>query len=157
MSSRPAILDAFQSHAFLRRLDDNCLMDLASGVLPFAVATGGFLGRAGEAARAFYLVQSGTVTIGLETDAGEFLPVQLVGPGGVVGWSWVVPPYRWQFTCRADEPVTGLMFDAEWLRGRCEANHELGYHLLREMIVGISSQFEASRRELAHAVRAVPT
>ncbi len=31
--SRPAILDAFSSHAFLQRLDDRCLMDLASGGL----------------------------------------------------------------------------------------------------------------------------
>ena len=155
MSTRPAILDAFQSHAFLRRLDDRCLMDLASGVLPFAVAADGYLGRAGEPARAFYLVQSGTVSIELETEAGESIPIQKVGPGGVVGWSWVVPPYRWQFTCRAATPVTGLMFDADWLRGRCEANHELGYHLLRELIAGIAGQFEASRHELAQGLRTV--
>ena len=146
--ARPAILDAFASHDFLSKLDDRCLMDLASGVVPFAVSPGDFLTRRGEPARAFYLVQSGYVTVGLETGAGELTPVQTVGPGGVVGWSWLIPPHRWQFSCRAEGPVQGLMFDAEWLRDRCERNHELGYHLLREMVSGLAERLAAAWEEL---------
>jgi hypothetical protein len=73
--------------------------------------------------------------------------VQKVGPGGVVGWSWLIPPHRWQFSCRAEGPVQGLMFDAEWLRDRCERNHELGYHLLREMVSGLADRLAAAWQE----------
>jgi CRP-like cAMP-binding protein len=145
--SRPAILDAFASHAFLSKLDNRCLMDLASGVVPFAASGGDYLAHRGEPARAFYLVQSGSVTVGLEGDGGELTPVQTIGPGGVLGWSWLIPPHRWQFSCRADGPVQGLMFDAEWLRERCERNHELGYHLLREMVSTMAERLAAAWQE----------
>jgi CRP-like cAMP-binding protein len=151
--SRPAILDAFSSHAFLQRLDDRCLMDLASGARPFTVSAGGYLGRPGQPANAFYLIQSGRVTAGQEGPGGDLEPFMTVGPGGVLGWSWLVPPHRWQFTCRADDPVQGLMFDAAWLRERCERNHELGYHLLREMIGAMARQLTAAKQEAAPAPR----
>ena len=147
--SRPAILDAFASHAFLSRLDDTCLMDLASGVRPFAIAAGGHLARRGQPATAFYLIQHGTVTAGREETDGGIAPVMTIGPGGVVGWSWLVPPHRWQYTCTATEPVSGLMFDAAWLRDRCERNHELGYHLLRELVASLAGQFVASHEPAA--------
>ncbi|OWK43303.1 cyclic nucleotide-binding domain-containing protein [Fimbriiglobus ruber] len=142
---RPAILDAFASHDFLRRLDNRCLMDLASGVRPFAVDAGGYLTRKGEHARALYLIQTGSVAV--ESDNDSPAPFEMIGAGGVVGWSWLVPPHRWQYSCRAVEPVQGLMFDAEWLRDRCEKNHELGFHLLKEMIASIARQLSGERHE----------
>jgi hypothetical protein len=60
----------------------------------------------------------------------------------------MVPPYRWQFTCRADGPVGGLTFDAAWLRDRCEEYHELGYHLLRELIASLTRRLVANREHL---------
>lgn len=142
--SRPAILDAFASHAFLQRLDDRCLMDLASGAMPFSAAAGGAIARKGQPANAFYLVQSGTVAVG-QDEGPEFSRLLTIGPGGVIGWSWLVPPHRWQFSCRADGPVSGLMFDAAWLRDRCEQNHELGYHLLKELMAAVTQQLNAIR------------
>jgi CRP-like cAMP-binding protein len=148
--ARPAILDAFASHEFLRSLDDRCLMDLASGARPFTRAAGEYLTRAGETSDALHLIQSGTVLVGSETKDGAFSTLLTVGPGGVVGWSWAVPPYDSKFTCRADGPVGGLMIDAAWLRDRCERNHELGYHLLRELIASLTRRLIASREQLTH-------
>lgn len=71
--------------------------------------------------------------------------VQTVGPGEVLGWSWLVPPYRWQFDCRAADAVRGLTFDAEWLRERCEQDHELGYLLLKQLVIVIASRLAATR------------
>jgi len=73
----------------------------------------------------------------------------------VIGWSWLVPPHRWQFTCKADGPVSGLMFDAAWLRDRCEQNHELGYHLLKELITNVTQQLTAIREHTAVAAQSV--
>ncbi len=151
--SRPAILDAFASHAFLQRLDDRCLMDLASGARPFAAAAGTAIARKGQPATAFYLVQSGTVSVGPEDEDGELRPLLTIGPGGVIGWSWLVPPHRWQFSCKADGPVAGLMFDAAWLRDRCEQNHELGYHLLKELMACVTQQLNAIREHPAAAAQ----
>jgi CRP-like cAMP-binding protein len=151
--TRPAILETFASHEFLRSLDDRCLMDLASGVRPFAVAAGGFLTRKGQASDALYLIQSGTVLVGNELEDGGFSPFMTIGPGGVIGWSWVVPPHVWKFTCRAEERVSGLMFDAAWLRDRCERNHELGYHVLRELIANLTRRVAANQEQLTRGLQ----
>ncbi|HET6573204.1 MAG TPA: Crp/Fnr family transcriptional regulator [Fimbriiglobus sp.] len=149
--TRPAILDAFASHEFLQSLDDRCLMDLASGASPFTRAAGEYLTRAGETSDALYLIQSGTVLVGSESADGELAPLMTVGPGGVVGCSWVVPPYDSKFTSRAVGPVHGLVIDAAWLRDRCERNHELGYHLHREINADLTRRLVASQEQMAGA------
>jgi CRP-like cAMP-binding protein len=139
------LLGTFASHAFLMGLSDQHLMRLAAGVRPFTAAAREFLAREGERARAFYLIQAGQVEIGNRTGGDDFVPIVSVGPGEVVGWSWLLPPHRWQFDCRAVVAVQGLMFDAEWLREQCETDHELGYHLLKHLLLVIANRLAASR------------
>jgi CRP-like cAMP-binding protein len=141
------ILGTFTGHAFLRGLSQRDLLALASAARPFTTAAGQYVAREGEPARAFYLIQSGHLA--LETRSPERGPVtvQTVGPGEVVGWSWLVPPYRWQFDCRALEPAQGLVLDGEWLRERCELDHEFGYHLLKHLVVVIGNRLAAALRQ----------
>ena len=144
--SHPAILDAFAGHAFLRGLSERHLMTLACAAQPFSIAPGEFVAREGATAKAFYLIQSGEVEIETEDNTGQRRVVQRVGPGEVVGWSWLLPPHRWQFNCRAVGTVLGIAIDAEWLRDQCEQDHELGYHLLRHLLAVVAERLAASRR-----------
>jgi CRP-like cAMP-binding protein len=147
--TRPSILASFASHPFLDKLPDWLLMDLAGGVQPFTATDGEFLGRLGQPADKFYLIQAGTVTLGTERRNREIVPIQTVKPGEVVGWSWLMPPHRWQFHCKASGTVRGLAFDAAWLRDRCEKNHELGYHVFKELIGVLASRLAATRLQLS--------
>lgn len=142
------LLGTFKSHTFLSPLGDRLLMLLASGARPFRVAPGEFLAREGEPAHAFFLVQSGHVAIETRGDGREEVFIQAAGPGEVVGWSWLLPPHRWQFDARADDEVQGIAFDAVWLRDQCEQNHELGYHLLKQLLAVVSGRLAATRRPL---------
>jgi CRP/FNR family transcriptional regulator, cyclic AMP receptor protein len=143
------ILGTFASHDFLRRLGDRHLMLLASGARPFTAAPGEYLSREGEPAKAFYLIQSGHVEVRTQTsNLGEAV-VQTVEPGEVIGWSWLLPPYRWQFNSRTVDAVRGIAFDAEWLREKCEQDHELGYHLLTQLLAVTASRLAATWRQLA--------
>ncbi|HLJ92677.1 MAG TPA: cyclic nucleotide-binding domain-containing protein [Gemmataceae bacterium] len=143
------LLGTFASHEFLRRLGDRHLMLLASGAKPFTAGPGEYLGREGEAAKAFYLIQSGHVEVGTQRAKGGEAIVQTVGPGEVVGWSWILPPHRWQFDSRAVDTVRGIAFDAEWLREKCEQDHELGYQLLNELLAVVASRLVSSWRQRA--------
>jgi CRP/FNR family transcriptional regulator, cyclic AMP receptor protein len=145
------ILGTFAGHAFLNDLGDRHRMTLACGARPFTAGPGQYLARAGQPANAFYLIQSGRVAVGTRTPEGRLVPVQTVGPGQVLGWSWLVPPHTWQFDCQAAEPVSGLSFDAEWLREKCEQDHELGYHLLRHLMTVVAERLVSTRRRLAGA------
>jgi CRP/FNR family cyclic AMP-dependent transcriptional regulator len=142
------LVDAFKSHEFLRGLSDRHLMLLASGAVPFDAEAGELLAREGDTANAFYLIQSGHVALGTRAAGQTDVQIQRAGPGDVVGWSWLVPPHRWQFDCRAVGEVKGIKFNAEWLRNLCEQDHELSHHLFKHLASVLASRLEATRRQL---------
>jgi CRP/FNR family transcriptional regulator, cyclic AMP receptor protein len=142
--SSPAVLDVFNSHAFLSNLSEWVRMRLAQGVMPFTAAPGEYLAREGQVAGSFYLIQEGHVEIGTR-DNDQHVTLQTVGPGDVVGWSWIIPPHRWQFDCRAADAVKGLRFDAAWLREQCETDRELGYHVVKHLLGVMASRLAATR------------
>lgn len=155
------ILEAFAGHTFLAGLGQRDLMVLASGAEPFAAGTGTFLAREGDAANAFYLIRSGRVALFAHPGGAGSVPIQTLGPGDTMGWSWLVPPHRWQFDCQAAEDVQGIKFNAEWLREKCENNYELGYHLFRHLASVLASRLAATRHQLTSgpdegAANAVP-
>lgn len=151
--NHPAILDSLASHAFLHGLSVQQRMRIVSAARPFTVSPGDYLAREGQPAHAFYLIQSGQVAIDAHLGDRDIVTVQNVGPGEVVGWSWLLPPYRWQFDARATEPVHGMSFDGNWLRELCEHDHDFGYHLLKELLAVVSGRLAASRLQSLNAQR----
>jgi CRP-like cAMP-binding protein len=147
-----SILRTFGSHDFLKGLSPRHLMLLASGARPFKAAPGEYLAREGGTARSFYLIQSGHVVLLAHSPHGS-VEVQTVGPGEVVGWSWLVAPNRWQFDGRALDAVAGIAFDAEWLREKCEQDYHLGYTVLQHLITVLAGRLAATRRRLTETSR----
>jgi CRP/FNR family cyclic AMP-dependent transcriptional regulator len=146
--SSVGITEMFRNHAFLKGLSERHLMILASGARPFSGTTGAHLFHEGAPAQAFYLIQSGRVALETRSPKGGETLLQTLGPGEVVGWSWLVPPHRWQFDCRVLDNVQGIVFDGAWLRELCESDHELGYQLLKHLLAVIASRLAATRHRL---------
>jgi CRP-like cAMP-binding protein len=139
------ILETFNSHPFLAQLPARDRMALVAGAQPFTYRPGEFLAVAGTKAETFYLIQSGEVAVcSIQADFGELL-VQKIGPGEVVGWSWLIPPYIWSFTCQAVGEVRGIKFDAWWLRDLCDRDHEIGYRVLKYLVQVIARRLTSMR------------
>lgn len=102
----------------------------------------------GEFANGFYLVETGKVALESQAGFGESIPIQIVGAGDLLGWSWMFPPYVWQFTARAIEPVTALFFYATILRGYCEKEHSLGYELLKRISAVMVTRLQAAHDQI---------
>ena len=65
----------------------------------------------GETANRFYLIEDGTIQLEATPKSGERRIVAgRIEPGGVLGWSWLFPPYQWQFTARALTQTRSLFF-----------------------------------------------
>ena len=143
--TEPATSGALAGQEFLGGLSEPHRARLASGARPFRAAAGEHLAREGGPAHAFYLIQSGQVTISTHLSKRGVAALQTLGPGDPVGWSWFVPPYLWQFDARAQGDVQGLMFDAAWLRDQCERDPELGYSLLKQLLAVVSRRLAACR------------
>lgn len=122
------VLEVLARHAEERRLERNAIL----------------FGH-GDPAREFFLLRSGAVVIEVPAISGPSLEVQHLGPGEVLGWSWLIPPYRWSFQARAEEPTELLAFDGEAVRARCEADAAFGYAVLRRFSSLMSERLEAAR------------
>jgi len=104
--------------------------------------------REGDPADTFFLVRHGLVAIDAYVPSRGQLTLEAVGPGEIVGWSWLVPPYRWHFTGRAVEPVRAIQFDGACLRGKCDEDPRLGYTLLTRFSQLLVDRLQATRLQL---------
>ena len=68
--------------------------------------------------------------------------------GDVVGWSWLIPPYRWTFDARATQDTSAIAFDGVCLRGKCESDATLGYAMLQRVVQVMSARLHSARVRL---------
>ena len=111
-------------------------------------AAGSFLFREGAAADRFFLIREGAVAIEVDAPGRGALVIETLHQGDVAGWSWLFEPYRWQLDARASEPTGVVAFDGVCLRGKCEADHELGYQLMRRFAASLTEALQATRLQL---------
>ncbi len=102
----------------------------------------------GDPAEVFYLVRSGVVA--LEVDAGGSYPrrIQNLTEGAALGWSWLFPPYVWQFDAVAQTPVRAIGFDAAALRSRFDEQPATGYRVMARIAEVMSERLHATRHQL---------
>jgi CRP/FNR family cyclic AMP-dependent transcriptional regulator len=105
--------------------------------------------REGDDADKFYIVRHGLIALEQYVPNRGMLTVETVGPGEIAGWSWLVPPYRWQLSARAVEPVRAIELDGACLRGKCDEDPELGYLLLSRISSALVTVITAARLQLA--------
>jgi CRP/FNR family transcriptional regulator, cyclic AMP receptor protein len=112
------------------------------------VPSGTYLFREGQPAERFYLIREGAVALEVDAPGRGAVMVETLHAGDVVGWSWLFPPYRWHFDGCATEPTRLVTFDGLCLRDKCEADHELGYQLMRRFAAAIVERLQATRLQL---------
>ncbi|MGI9666401.1 MAG: Crp/Fnr family transcriptional regulator [Acidimicrobiia bacterium] len=117
--------------SLLSELSDDhfALLDsVASGV---SFGAGDTVFRVNEPANRFYLVTSGTIALQIAGGARPSITIETLGPGAMLGLSWHVAPYRWQWTARSVDDSTLAEFDANQVLSACEQDPALENALLR--------------------------
>lgn len=142
-------------HPFFVGLDKE-FCDLVSGCARnVRFEDGAYLFRKGEPANEFYLIREGRIGLQFATAAGKPLTFLTIGDNEVVGLSWLIPPYRWSIDARAIGRVRAIGIDARCLRGKCDADHHLGYELMMRFMPVLIERLNAARMQ-ALDVYAVP-
>jgi CRP/FNR family transcriptional regulator, cyclic AMP receptor protein len=111
-------------------------------------ADGEYIFREGGAANRFYLIRSGAVALEIFVRGRAPVVIETLHEHEVLGWSWLFEPYRWQFDARAMGAVRATFFDGACLRGKCDADHELGYQLMRRFAATMEERLQATRLRL---------
>ncbi len=109
---------------------------------------GAQLMRQGQPANEFFLIRGGRVRVSIHGGPHGPLTVQTVEPGEMIGWSWLVPPYRARFDAQAVEETRALVFDGACLRAKCEEDPRMGYQLLKRVSAVLAQRLEGARVQL---------
>lgn len=104
--------------------------------------------RQGEEADRCYLIRHGKVSVEICSPTNGPVTIQTLGPGEVLGWSWLFPPYRWHFDARATESSTAIALDGKCLRGKCDKDPKLGYDLMKRLSALIHARMQAARLQI---------
>jgi CRP/FNR family transcriptional regulator, cyclic AMP receptor protein len=136
------------AHPFFADLPDEVVAAVAPLVTRLDADAGQVLGREGDPAGAFYALTAGVVALEVHSPQRRPAVLETLHAGDVVGWSWLVPPYRWHFDAVAQDAVGALVIDGARLRARMDADPALGYALTARFIPVIVDRLQSTRLRL---------
>ena len=136
------------SHPFFAGLNAGAARLMAGCAFNVHFAAGDYVFSEGEAADRFYVIRHGRVALEIRSPARGPLIVDTMDGGEVLGWSWLIPPYRYFSDARAVTPVSAIALDGACLRGKCEADAELGYQLLKRVTAVMYQRLQSTRLRL---------
>jgi CRP-like cAMP-binding protein len=135
-------------HPFFDGLESYCSGLLTGCASNVRFSAGTYLFKEGEEANLFYLIRAGKVALEIFAPQSQPLTVETLAEGDVLGWSWLVPPYIWNFHARAVQETRAIALDGKCLRAKCEQNHDLGYEVLKRFSQLMVRRLQATRFQL---------
>lgn len=107
----------------------------------------------GQPAHGCWLIRAGHVVLDAHVPGPGAVVMQTLGPGDVLGWSWLVPPYRWHFGATAIEPVAAIELDTVQLRALAEQDPRFGHRLTLALFEALLERLQATRARLVDLYR----
>ncbi|WP_260867673.1 cyclic nucleotide-binding domain-containing protein [Streptomyces sp. SAJ15] len=102
----------------------------------------------GGKANRFWVIRSGSVSLDIHVPGRRAAVVETLGPGRLLGWSWVCPPHEWHLGAEATSQVRAWEFDAAEVLSLCQRDPELDHALLTYVVEVIGRRLRAARTRL---------
>lgn len=142
------IRELLQNHEFFRDLDPEAVAFIAGCGKNVRFDPDQYLFREGEPADHCYVIRAGRVALEIYGSERGPLILDSVPEGGIVGASWLCPPYRWELDARAMDLVRAVQLDAVCLRAKCDEDTRLGYQLMKRFAEVWRSRLHSARLRL---------
>ncbi|MCX7621505.1 MAG: cyclic nucleotide-binding domain-containing protein [Acidimicrobiales bacterium] len=139
---------ALASHAFSEGIEPTHLDLLASVGRMVEWKAGETVFRVGQPADSCYLLFSGRVAITVHQPAGDDMVVASLGPGSLLGWSWLYPPHRWHFDALATEHSRAIALDGPKLVRLFDEHPRTGLEFMRRFAHTAVQRLAATRLQL---------
>lgn len=137
-----------RAHPFFEGLPDPDVALITGCAKNVRFDAGAVLARERDPADQFYVIREGRVSLEFPCPSGGAVKIQTLDAGEVVGWSWLMPPFEWQFDIVAVTPVRALEMNGECLRRKCDADPRLGYELMKRFSVIMAERLAGTRLQL---------
>ena len=146
--SKQSTIEYLSGHPFFAELSDDILKFLSECSSTRDIKKGEILFRQGEKADKFYVVLNGRISIEMPAIMGPTLEIQTLVNDQVLGWSWLILPYQWNFQTKAEEDTELLQFDGAAILARCEQEPTFGYEVLKKFAGLMSVRLNAARQKM---------
>jgi|SRR5580700_6026339 CRP/FNR family cyclic AMP-dependent transcriptional regulator len=135
----------------LRGLPSEQIARLAAHTRHVCLPRGHRLFEEGGLADRFWIVDAGEVALDVLVPGVGRLTIEMLGRGDVVGLSWIVPPYQWQFGAVCTQPMQAFEFDASAVRAAGAQDPEFGYAIATRFMAVASHRLQVTRGRLLQA------
>ncbi len=142
------LIDYLKTHSIFKGMSDEQIKTLSASASVRQYEPGACLFKQGESADHCYIIVSGRVSVEIPSIYGPPLIVQTIDDEGVLGWSWLIPPYRWAFEAITQNPTEVIEFDGVALRNACESDPVLGYQLMKRFAGLMSQRLHEAREKM---------
>lgn len=140
--------DAVGESDFLRGLPQRSLERVSERLSSRRYDPGATLFEEGARHDELHIVASGHVRLDMRVPGKGRIPILTAGPGDVLAWSAVISNQVMTSSAAALERVETASISGAELRNLCEADHELGYHVMRQLAAALSRRLVATRLQL---------
>jgi CRP/FNR family transcriptional regulator, cyclic AMP receptor protein len=136
------------AHPFFQGMTPEHLAAVAASGSLVQFKAGEFLCKEDEEALDFYVIISGSVAVEIFTDTQGPLTTRTVEEGEVLGWLWFEKPYHWHMDARARQVTRVVALGVKSLKSKCEADHDLGYEIMKRYAHYLAVQFRVTKLQL---------
>lgn len=137
-----------KEHPFFEGMDDDMRAFVAGCAANERFDAGAYLFHEGDDADKIYLIRHGSVAIEVHVPSREPIVVETLGEGEVVGWSWMLPPYKRSFDARAVSLIRAVSLDATCLRKKMDEDHSVGYQMYKRFAPVMADRLAAARLQM---------
>jgi CRP-like cAMP-binding protein len=98
----------------------------------------------------FYLLLEGSVELTFNSPLDPHIQIHVddVNPGEPFAISALIPPHILTHTARASSDCAAIRMDAVALRALCDANHKVGYSMMRQVAAAAMERLHYTRVQL---------
>lgn len=133
------------AHPFLRDLAPEHARFLVGCAKNARFAPGDYLMKEGQDEHALFLVRRGCVALEVTEPGREPVVVETVGPGDVLGVSWLFRGHATHLDCRARESTVCFELDGDCIKKKMEADPALGYALTSRLLERVYDRLARAR------------
>jgi CRP-like cAMP-binding protein len=140
--------DLLHAHPFLAGMTPQQLDRIARWGHRSLFHAGARVFSEGGKAERFWLIREGQIALDVHVPGRGDVVIETLGPGAVLGWSWLFPPHRWQFGATAVAQTLTVELDGAGVRRLCEEDPEIGSELYRRFMAVVVDRLQATRLRL---------
>jgi CRP-like cAMP-binding protein len=104
--------------------------------------------KEGGPADTFFIIRYGRVAVEMYVPHKGPTTIETLGEGGVLGWGWLFPPYKWHFDARALELTRTIAVDGRCFLSKIEDDPKLGYIFMKKFNEIIQTRLQSTRLRL---------